>query len=90
MIKRRTLKLYGHISIHDGLSNTIIQEIVKGSRKKGRTKNHWIDNISDWTKMDANQLLHKVHDRDGWIKYVFIAERTDLIPPTISKSKVIK
>ena len=79
MIKLRKLKWYGHISRNDGLSKTIIG-IVEGSRKQGRPKSQWFNNISDWTKMDANQLLHTVHDRDGWRKCVVKAER---IPLTI-------
>ena len=75
MIKRRKLKWYGHIYRHSGLSKTIIKGIVEGSRKQGRPKSQWFNNISDCTKMDANQLLHKVHDRDGWRKCVVKAER---------------
>ena len=43
--------------------------------------------------MDANQLLHEVHDRDGWRHCVVEAETTELIPlrfpshGTKSKSK---
>ena len=87
MIKRRKLKCYGNISRHDDLRKTIMQGIVEGSRKQGRPKSQWFNNITDWTNMDANQLLHKVHDRDGWIKCVVKAERTELIPPTISESR---
>ena len=63
-----------------------MQGMVGGSQNKGRPKSQWFDNISNLTKMDANQLLHKVHDRDGWIQCVVKAERTGLIPPTISES----
>ena len=38
--------------------------------------------------MDANQLLHKVNDRDGWRKCVVKAEMTELIHRTKSKSKL--
>ena len=58
VIKRRKLKLYGRTmcrtSRHDGLSKTIIQSMDEGLRKQGRPKSQWFDNISDWTKMDAN------------------------------------
>ena len=64
-----------------------MQGIVKGSRKQGRLKSQWFNNLSDWTKMDENQLLHKVHDRDGWIQCVAKTEKTELIPPTISESR---
>ena len=54
MIKRRKLKWYGHISRHEGLIKTIMQGIVEDSRKQDRPKSQWFNNISDWTKMDAN------------------------------------
>ena len=38
-IKRRKLKWYGHISIHEGLCKTIMQGIVEGVRKRGRPSN---------------------------------------------------
>ena len=64
-----------------------MQGIVEGSRNQGLPKSQWFNNISDWTKMDANQLLHKVHDHNGWTKCVVKTERTELIIPTISESR---
>ena len=64
-----------------------MQGIVEGSQNQGHPKRQWFNNISDWTKMDANQLFHKVHDRDGWTQCVAKAERTELIPSTISESR---
>ena len=87
MIKRRKLKWYRFISRHDDLRKTIMQGIVEGSRKQGRLKSQWFNNISDWNNMHANQLLHKVHDRNGWRKCVIKGERTELIPLTISESR---
>ena len=54
--------------------------MVEGLRKQAHLKSQWFNNIYDWTKMDANQLSHKVHDRNGWRKCVIKAERTDFIP----------
>ena len=79
IFKRRKLKWYGYISRHDGLSKMIIKGIVEGSRKQGRPKIQWFDNISDWTNMDANQLLHIVHDLNDWRKCVVQTERTEFI-----------
>ena len=48
-VKKRKLKWYGHITRTHGLSKTILQGTVPGSRKRGRQKKRWIDNITDWT-----------------------------------------
>ena len=49
---------------------TIMQCMLEDSRKQGHPNIQCFDNICDWTKMNANQLLHKIHDRDGWRQYV--------------------
>ena len=55
---------------HDVICKTISQGVVEGVRKRGRPKKQWLDNISDWTKMDINDLVNVVNDRDGWRKCV--------------------
>ena len=45
---------------------TIIQGIVEGVRKRGCQKKQWLDNITEWKKMDINDFVYVVHDRDGW------------------------
>ena len=41
-----------------------MQGMVKGVCKRGCPKKQWLDNITDWTKMDINYLVNVVHDRD--------------------------
>ena len=47
MIKKRTLRWYGHISRSSGM--TTLQGTVKGARRKGRQKTEWEDYIKEWT-----------------------------------------
>ena len=54
--------------------------MVEGLRKQCRPKSQRFDNISDCTKMDANQLLHRVNDRDGWRKYVVNGYNHTIMP----------
>ena len=52
MVKKRKLRLYGHISRSSGLAKTILQGTVKeGARRRGRQKKRWEDNIKEWTVM---------------------------------------
>ena len=48
-VKRRKLKWYGHVKRSDGLTKVILQGTVEGSRRRGRPKKRWSDNIAEWT-----------------------------------------
>ena len=52
IVKQQKLKWYGHISRSSGLAKTILQGTVRGSRKRGRQKKRWEDNIREWTGLD--------------------------------------
>ena len=76
-IKRRKLKWFGHVSRYDNLCKTIMQGSVEGTRKQGRPKSQWIDNIAKWTKRDVNDLIQDVHKIYGWRKRVADASSID-------------
>ena len=40
-VKKRKLRLFGHVSRSSGLAKTILQGTVKGKRKRGRQKKRW-------------------------------------------------
>ena len=84
-IKRRKLKWFGHVSRHDNLCKTIMQGSVEETRKQGRPKSQWIDNIAKWTKRDVNDLIQDVHKIYGWRKVLLMPLR--LISPTIYESR---
>ena len=50
--KKRKLRWSGHFSSSSGLAKTILRTTVKGTRKRGRQKKRWKDNIKEWTVMD--------------------------------------
>jgi hypothetical protein len=54
VVKRRKLAWYGHVTRHDSLSKTILQETVNGSRKRGGQRKTWIDNIKKWTGLNVS------------------------------------
>ena len=45
------------ISWFDTLANTILQGRVEGSRKRGRPKRNWMDDVYEWTGMSTRYLL---------------------------------
>ena len=50
LVKKRNLSWFGHVSRSSGLAKTILQDTMKGKRKRGRQKKRWKDNIKEWTK----------------------------------------
>ena len=63
MVKKRKLRWCGHISRSSGMAKTILQEIVKGAKRRGRQKKRWEDNIKEWTGM--RDSLGAAEDRKG-------------------------
>ena len=48
----------------DPLAKTILQETVKGRRRRGRQKKRWEDNIQEWTVMEFGDSLRAADDRE--------------------------
>ena len=55
------------------------------SRKRGRPTRKYIDDVKEWTKMEIDDILLEVDNRDKWRRQCFVASKV-LIPPTISES----
>ena len=47
LVKKRKLRLFGHVSRSPGLLKT-----MKGERKKGTQKRRLENNIKEWTRLD--------------------------------------
>ena len=70
IVKRRKLQWYGHVSRSSGLAKTILQGTVKGSRRQGRQKKRWKDNIREWTGLEFAKSQSAVENREKWRKLV--------------------
>ena len=66
MVKKRKLRWYGHISKYSGMAKTILQETMKGARRRGRQKKRWENNIKEWTGMGFGDSLRAAEEREGW------------------------
>ena len=85
-IRRRRLKWFGHTSRHNSITKTILQGMVEGSRKRGRPKRKYIDDVKELTKMEIDDILLEVDNCEKWRRRCFVASKV-LIPPTISESR---
>ena len=66
LVKKRKLRLFGHVSRSSGLAKTILQGTVKEKRKRGRQKKRWEDNIKEWTGMDFASSTRAAENRSRW------------------------
>ena len=82
MVKKRTQKWFGHVSMSSGLAKTILQGSVKGKRKRGRQKKRWEDNIKEWTGMDFASSTRPAENRSRWKR---IVANSSVVPRRHSK-----
>ena len=69
-VKRRKLKWYGHVTRSNGMAKTIMQGTVEGTRRRGRQKKSWEDNIPEWTVLKMSDAVRRAEDRNDWRKLV--------------------
>ena len=66
LAKKRKLRWFGQVSSSSGLAKTILRTTVKGTRKRGRQKKLWEDNIKEWTGMDFASSTRAAENRTRW------------------------
>ena len=66
LVKKRKLRWFGHVSRSSGLAKTILQDTVKGRRKRGRKKKRREENIKEWTGMDFASSTRAAENRTRW------------------------
>ena len=70
IVKRRKLQWYGHVSRSSGLAKTILQGTVKGTKRQGRQRKRFGDNIRKWTGLEFAKSQRAVKNREKWRKLV--------------------
>ena len=66
LVQKRKLRWFGHVSRSSGTAKTVLQGTVKGTRRRGRQKKRWEDNIKEWTGMDFASCTRAAEKRqDG-------------------------
>ena len=70
IVKERKLRWYGHVTRSSGLAKTILQGTVQGSRRRGRQRKRWEDNVVEWTGKSLTSCLRMAENRDQWRRKV--------------------
>ena len=67
-IKSRKLRYFGHVvrQQHDSIECSVMIGLVEGTRKCGRPRIGWLDNIMAWTGLAGSGLLSAIQDRKRW------------------------
>ncbi len=66
IVKRQKLQWFGHVTRHNTLSKTILQDTVEGGRRRGHQRKSWTINLKEWTDRPWPQLFKTAQDRDQW------------------------
>ena len=67
-VRKRKMEYFGHLMRKEGecLEKQMIQGTLSGSRKRGRPRIRWFDNICEWMKMEAGSIMRMTSRRDEW------------------------
>ena len=85
MVKRRKLKLYGHVSRSSGLAKTILQGTVKGEKRQRTQTKSWEDYIGKWTGLEFAKSQRAVENREKWKKKLIL--KLSVVPKRSPRSR---
>ena len=66
IVRTSKLRWYGHVKRSTLPVKSAIEGMVEGSRKRGRPRRRWRDDIREWTNTEWSALNRIVRDRDRW------------------------
>ena len=71
LIKKQQLSYFGHIMRRENsLEKSIMLGMGRGSRKRGRPRARWLDDIKAITNCTLAELCGSARDRDAWRKMI--------------------
>jgi len=72
-IQQRKLWYFGHVVRADNLCISILHGHIAGTRKRGRPRRRWTDDIKDWTELPVAECMRTAQDRTAWRAKVSLA-----------------
>jgi len=62
-VKSRKLKYFGHLARHPSMDKDIMLRAMPGTRRKGGQRRQWLDDITDWAKLEMPRVVHLAGNR---------------------------
>ena len=84
IVKKRKLRWYGHVMRSTGLSKTILQGTVEGTRRRGGQRRRWEDDITKWTGLGPIETMRLTKDRHRWTQ---LSATSTVVPQRSSRSR---
>ena len=84
MIKEAIVRWYGHVMRSTGLSKTILQGTVEGTRRRGGQRRRWEDDITKWTGLGPVETMRLTKDRHRWTQ---LSATSTVVPQRSSRSR---
>ena len=72
---RQKLRYFGHVMRSNGLEKDIMMGMGDGSRRIGRPRSRWADEVLNLTNMTLQQLKEQTRDRATWRRITMDATR---------------
>ena len=72
-IQQRKLRYFGHVVRADNLCTSILHGRIAGTRKRGRPRRRWTDDIKDWSELPMAECMRTAQDRTAWRAKVSLA-----------------
>jgi len=69
----KKLRHFGHVVRADNLCTSILHGRIAGTRKRGRARIRWTDDIKDWTELPVAECVRTAQDRTEWRAEVSLA-----------------
>ena len=76
-MKARKLRYFGHVMRlqQDSFEKDIMEGTMPGTRRRGRPRMSWRDNIETWTGLTMEETIRNAQNRDLWRRVVHIATK---------------
>ena len=72
MIIKRKMEFFGHVCrMGEGrMVKKVMWGKMHGTNRKGRSRKHWLDDVTEWGRADLPTLFWETRDREVWRKRV--------------------
>jgi len=62
----RKLRYFGHVVRHASLQADLMTGMATDTRRRGRPKRGWLEDVTHWSNLSLSQAIEKARDRDVW------------------------